>query len=250
MSIESNDDLEGVREAGRVTMAILDALVEHLREGVTTGDLDAIAAGILARDGARSAPAMVYGFPGHVLISVNDEIVHGIPGRRRIAAGDLVSLDVTVEKDGYVADAARSVVVGMAAGHGPATADHLVAAARAALAGGVAVARAGVPVNEIGRAVQREVRRRGFAVVRGLCGHGVGRTIHEAPEVPNVYDRALRDVLTDGLVLTIEPMISAGSSYPVQSADGWTLRTRDGSLAAHCEHTLVITKGEPLILAA
>ena len=250
MSIESNDDLEGVREAGRVTTAILDALVEQLREGVTTGDLDAIAAGILTRDGARSAPAMVYGFPGHVLISVNDEIVHGIPGRRRITAGDLVSLDVTVEKDGYVADAARSVVVGVRAGRGATTADQLVAAAAAALACGVSVARAGVPVNEIGRAVQREVRRRGFAVVRGLCGHGVGRTIHEAPEVPNVYDRSLRDVLSDGLVLTIEPMISAGSSYPVQSADGWTLRTRDGSLAAHCEHTLVITNGEPLILAA
>ena len=112
MSIESNDDFEGVRDAGRVTTAILDALVEHLRAGVTTGDLDDIAAAILARDGARSAPAVVYGFPGHVLISVNDEIVHGIPGRRRLAAGDLVSLDATVEKDGYVADAARSVVVG------------------------------------------------------------------------------------------------------------------------------------------
>lgn len=246
MSIESSDDLEGVREAGRVTTAVLDALVEQLREGVTTGDLDDIAAAVLARHGARSAPAMVYGFPGHVLISVNDEIVHGIPGRRRIAAGDLVSLDVTVEKNGYVADAARSVV----AGHGTATAMQLIAAAQAALACGVAVARAGVRVNEIGRAVHGEVRRRGFAVVRGLCGHGVGRTIHEAPEVPNVYDRFLRDMLTDGLVLTIEPMITAGSSYPVQSADGWTLRTRDGSLAAHCEHTLVITKGEPLIVAA
>ncbi|HJU41362.1 MAG TPA: type I methionyl aminopeptidase [Vicinamibacterales bacterium] len=246
MSIESNDDLEGLREAGRVTTAILDALVAHVREGVTTGDLDAIAARILARDGARSAPAMVYRFPGHVLISVNDEIVHGIPGNRRIVSGDLVSLDVTVEKDGYVADAARSVVVG----RGSVTASELVAAAEAALARGVAVARAGVPVNAIGRAVQREVRRRGFSVVRGLCGHGVGRTIHEAPEVPNVYDRSVRDVLTNGLVLTIEPMISAGSSYPVQGADGWTLRTRDGSLAAHCEHTLVITTGEPLILAA
>jgi methionyl aminopeptidase len=105
-------------------------------------------------------------------------------------------------------------------------------------------------VNAIGRAVHREVQRHGFSVVRGLCGHGVGRTIHESPEVPNVYDRSQRDVLTDGLVLTIEPMISAGSSYPVQSADGWTLRTRDGSLAAHCEHTLIITPGEPLIVAA
>jgi methionyl aminopeptidase len=246
MSIESNDDLEGVREAGRVTTAILDALVEHLREGVTTGDLDAVAAGMLAREGARSAPAMVYGFPGHVLISVNDEIVHGIPGRRRIADGDLVSLDVTVEKDGYVADAARSVIVGQ----GSVIATRLIDAARAALECGVAVARAGVRVNEIGRAVHDEVRGRGFSVIRGLCGHGVGRTIHEAPEVPNVYDRSLREILTDGLVLTIEPMISAGSSYPVQGGDGWTLRTRDGSLAAHCEHTLVITSGEAMILAA
>ncbi|HEX4913614.1 MAG TPA: M24 family metallopeptidase, partial [Vicinamibacterales bacterium] len=130
------------------------------------------------------------------------------------------------------------------------TARQLIAAAEAALEVGVSVARAGVPVNHIGRAVQSEVRRRGFSVVRGLCGHGVGRTIHEAPEVPNVYDRFQRDVLTEGLVLTIEPMITAGSSYPVQCADGWTLRTRDGSLAAHCEHTLVITRGRPLILAA
>jgi methionyl aminopeptidase len=246
MSIESTDDLEGVREAGRVTAAALDAMVQHLRPGVTTGELDAIAAGVLTRNGARSAPAMVYGFPGTVLISVNDEIVHGIPGRRRLEPGDLVSLDVTVEKDGYVADAARSVIVG----DGSSAARQLIAAAESALRAALAVARAGRRVNEIGRAVQGEVRRHGFSVVRGLCGHGVGRTIHESPEVPNVYDRSQRDVLTDGLVLTIEPMLSAGSSYPVQSADGWTLRTRDGSLAAHCEHTLVITRGEPLIVAA
>jgi methionyl aminopeptidase len=246
MSIESSDDLAGVSEAGRVTTAILDALVACVRDGVTTGELDSVAAEILSRQGARSAPAVVYGFPGHVLISVNDEIVHGVPGRRRITSGDLVSLDVTVVKDGFVADAARSVLVG----EGPAIAHRLIAAAEAALAGGVAVATAGVRVNEIGRVVQHEVRRRGFAVVRGLCGHGVGRTIHEAPEVPNVYDRSVRDVLTEGLVLTIEPMISAGSSYPVQSSDGWTLRTSDGSLSAHCEHTIVITRGEALVLAA
>jgi methionyl aminopeptidase len=246
MSIESTDDLEGVREAGRVTTATLAALVEHLRPGVTTGELDAVAAGVLARNGARSAPRLVYGFPGTVLISVNEEIVHGIPGPRRLERGDLVSLDVTVEKDGYVADAARSVIVR----DGSPKARQLVAAAEAALRAALAVARAGTLVNEIGRAVQNQVRRSGFNVVRGLCGHGVGRTIHELPEVPNVYDRRQRDVLTDGLVLTIEPMISAGSSDPVQCADGWTLRTRDFSLAAHCEHTLVITRGEPLILAA
>ena len=246
MSIESTDDLEGVREAGRVTTAALDAMVQRLRPGVTTGELDAIAADVLTRHGARSAPAVVYGFPRTVLISVNDEIVHGVPGRRRLEPGDLVSLDATVEKDGYVADAARSVIVG----GGSSAAHQLIAAAESALRAALAVARAGTRVNEIGRAVQREVRRHRFSVVRGLCGHGVGRTIHDSPEVPNVYDRSQRDVLTDGLVLTIEPMISAGSPYPVQGTDGWTLRTRDGSLAAHCEHTLIITPGEPLIIAA
>lgn len=246
MSIESASDLEGLREAGRITTATLDALAAHARAGVTTGELDAIAAAVLVQHGARSAPAMVYGFPGTVLISVNDEIVHGIPGRRRLQTGDLVSLDVTIEKDGYVADAARSVIVG----DGAATAQNLIRAAEQALRAALAVARAGARVNEIGRAVQQEVRRCGFSVVRGLCGHGIGRTIHEPPEVPNVYDRSQRDVLTEGLVLTIEPMVTAGSSYAVQCPDGWTLRTRDGSLAAHCEHTLVVTQGEPMILAA
>ncbi len=246
MSIESTGDLEGLREAGRVTREILDALVAHVDASVTTGDLDAVAAAVMARNGARSAPALVYGFPGTVLISVNDEIVHGIPGRRRLQLGDLVSLDVTIEKDGYVADAARSVIVG----EGSAVAHELIGAAESALRSALRVARAGVRVNEIGRAVHNEVRRRGFAVVRGLCGHGVGRTIHEAPEVPNIYDRSQRDVLTEGLVLTIEPMISAGSSTLCNAPMDGRCELRDGSLAAHCEHTLVITRGEPLILAA
>jgi len=246
MSIESDNDLAGVREAGRVTTATLDALQAHLAVGMTTGELDEIALAVLRQNGARSAPALVYQFPGTVLISVNDEIVHGIPGKRRLREGDLVSLDVTVEKDGYVADAARSVIVGS----GSTIARDLIDAATASLSKALEVAHAGAMVNAIGRAVQDEVRRRGFRVVHGLCGHGVGRTIHEPPEVPNVYDRAQRDVLTEGLVLTIEPMVTAGSPHPVQAGDGWTIRTRDGSLAAHCEHTLVITNGAPLILAA
>lgn len=246
MSIESAFDLEGMREAGRVTTETLDALQQHVADGITTGELDAIAAEVLRRNGARSAPRLVYGFPGTVLISVNDEIVHGIPGARRLRNGDLVSLDVTIEKDGFIADAARSVMVGQ----GSPAARKLIAAAESSLRAALHVARAGVRVNEIGRAVENEVKRHGFSVVRGLCGHGVGRTIHEEPEVPNVFDRWQRDVLTDGLVLTIEPMIAAGSSQAVEAEDGWTIKTRDGSLAAHCEHTLVITTGAPLILAA
>ena len=246
MSIESHADLEGLREVARVTRLTLDALEAGVGAGVTTATLDRIAAALLAREGARSAPALEYGFPGSVLISVNEEIVHGIPGPRVLGPGDLVSLDVTVEKDGYVADAARSLVVGQ----GSATAHRLVEAARAAFEAGLAVARAGTKVNAIGRAVDREVRRRGFRGVRGLAGHGVGRKIHEEPSVPNHYDPWQADVLTDGMVITIEPMLSAGSATPVQEADGWTIRTADRSLAAHYEHTIVITRGAPLVLTA
>lgn len=246
MSIESAADWEGLREAARVTRLTLDALERRLRPGVTTRELDAVAARVLAAHGARSAPAVEYGVPGHALISVNDEIVHGIPGKRRIARGDLVSIDVTVEKNGYVADAARTVVVES----GSEIAYRLAACARTAFEAALAVAHVGTPVRHIGRAVSREVKRCGFTVIRGLAGHGVGRAIHEPPTVPNEPDPWQRDMLTDGLVLTIEPMISNGSSAVVQDDDGWTLRTRDGSLAAHYEHTIVITRQGPVVLTA
>ncbi len=246
MSIESSADLKGMRRAGHVTRLTLDALERHVRAGVTTAQLDAVAAAIFKQHGARSAPAMVYNFPGHVLVSVNDEIVHGIPGTRMLRRGDLVKLDVTVEKDGYFADAARTVIVGSATE----TARRLAACVRGAFHAGARVARAGTPVKEIGRAVQTVVERQGFAVIRGLTGHGVGRTIHEEPTVPNTYEHWQTDVLTEGLVITIEPMIAAGSSRPVEDGDGWTIRTADGSLSAHHEHTLVITRAEPLILTA
>jgi methionyl aminopeptidase len=233
-----------LKRAAEVARLTLDALAKKVREGVTTGELDAAAAEMFAAHGARSAPALVYAFPGTVLISINDEIVHGIPGSRRIRAGDIVKLDVTVEKNGYVADAARSIVVEP----GSETARRLVACAAAAFQAALPVARAGARVNLIGRAVEREVRRWGFSVLVGLTGHGVGRTIHEEPSVPNQYDPFQQDVLTEGLVITIEPMVSAGSNRVVQSADGWTLRTKDGSLSAHHEHTLVITRQAPIIL--
>jgi methionyl aminopeptidase len=246
MSIESADDWKGLRRAGRIAHLTLDALEARVRPGITTADLDAVAARIFAAHGARSAPAMTYGFPGTALISVNDEVVHGIPGPRRLAAGDLVTLDVTVEKDGYVADAARTVIVES----GSDLAARLIACTRDAFAAALGVARAGTKVNEISRAVESTVRARGFAVVRGLSGHGVGRAIHEEPSVPNHYDPWQRDVLTDGLVLTIEPIISAGSDRIRQDRDGWTTRTSDGSLAAHYEHTLVITRHRPIVLTA
>jgi methionyl aminopeptidase len=246
MSIDSNADWRGLRAVGRVVRLTLDALERDTRPGVSTGELDRAAAAVLAAHGARSAPSLIYGFPGTVLISVNDEVVHGIPGARRLSSGDLVKLDVTVEKDGYIADAARTVIVGS----GTDLSRRLAACAEAAFAAGAAVARAGSRVNEIGRAVEREVRRSGFSVIKGLTGHGVGRTIHEPPSVPNYYDPWQRDVLTEGLVVTIEPIITCGAAEAFEDADGWTLRTTDGSLAAHHEHTLVITRGRPVLLTA
>jgi len=246
MSIQSESDWRGLRRAADVARETLDVLERNVRADVTTGELDRIAARIFAKRGARSAPALVYGFPGTVLISVNDEIVHGVPGKRRLKDADVVKLDVTVERDRYIADAARTVIVGAAVD----TASRLRDCAVAAFEASLAVARAGNRVSEIGRAVERVVRGRGFTVVRGLSGHGVGRTIHEPPTVHNHYVATQRDVLEDGMVLTIEPLISAGSPDVVQDRDGWTLRTADGSLAAHHEHTLVITNGAPVLLTA
>ncbi len=214
--------------------------------GVTTRELDQLAGQALRAHGARSAPPLLYGFPGVACISVNDEAVHGVPGGRVIQAGDLVKLDVTAELDGYIADAAVTVVAAPAASLPTRLAD----CAEAAFWQAWRVARAGALLHEIGRAVETEVVRWGFRVVAELGGHGVGRAIHEPPTVPNVFDPRDRSILTAGLVLTIEPIISAGSPRVVEQPDRWILRTGDGSLSAHYEHTLVITPGRATVLTA
>jgi methionyl aminopeptidase len=246
MSIKSAADWRGLRAVGRVVRLTLDALEQHARPGVTTGELDRVAARVFAAHAARSAPSLVYGFPGTVLISVNDEVVHGIPGSRRVKAGDVLKLDVTAEKAGYMADAARTIVL---EGESE-VARRLCGCVQQAFTSAMSVARAGTLVSEVGRAIEAEVHRCGFSVVRGLGGHGIGRTIHEAPSVPNYYDPQQTDVLTEGLVLTIEPIISCGSGEAFEDRDGWTIRTKDGSLAAHHEHTLVITGDRPVLLTA
>ena len=218
------------------------------RTGVTTAELSEIGAKVLRAHGARSSPPVVYGFPGDVCISVNDEVVHGIPSGRVLRAGDLVKLDLTAEKDGYHTDSAVSIEV---APHNPASkGQELAHCAERAFRQALSAARAGKHTKEIGRAVEREVRRRGFSVVRELGGHGVGRTIHEEPSVPNWSDPEARDILTEGLVITIEPIIAERSGKVWLEDDGWTVRTRDGGLSAHYEHTVVITKGQPVVLTA
>ena len=246
MSIQSDADRKGLHAAGRVVRLALDAMAGMVGPGVTTGELDAVAAAVFAAHGARSAPALVYGFPRTVLISVNDEVVHGVPGSRRIARGDVVKLDVTVELAGYMADAARTVVVEGATEQ----ARKLAGCAERAFAAALGVATAGRKVREIGRTVERVVRNEGFTVIRGLAGHGIGRTIHEPPSVPNHFDPWQQDVLTEGLVLTIEPIISERPCRAVDDRDGWTIRTSDGSLSAHYEETIVITCGAPIVLTA
>jgi methionyl aminopeptidase len=231
VTIESDRDLAGLRKAGRVVALALAAMKADLQPGMTTAELDAICAEVFERHGARSAPNVVYGFPG-----VN----------RTIDTGDLVKIDVTAELDGYVADAAVTVPLPP----GPPVHERLRDCAEAALERAVAVARPGRPVNKIGRVVETMVRRQWFSVLPEFSGHGVGRTIHEGPTVPNYYDPRLKTTLREGLVVTIEPIISAGASRTVGAEDGWTMKTIDGSPVAHYEHTIVITRGSPIVLTA
>jgi methionyl aminopeptidase len=246
MSIETAEELAALRRVGRVVAETLAEARRRLVPGMTTAELDAIGEAVFARHGARSAPRDDYGFPGCLCLSVNDEAVHGIPGDLVLAAGDLVKVDVTAELDGYLADACVSLPVGAV----DRPTERLRATADAALRRALTLARAGLPLRELGAAVERLVEARGFSVLRDLTGHGTGRAIHEPPTVPSWDAPWARGVLTEGLVMTIEPIIAAGGREVVTAADGWTVRTADGARSAHAEHTVVITRGAPLVLTA
>jgi len=244
MTVRREDEVLGLREAGRVVRRCLLEMTNHVRAGVTTGELDEVAARVFRENGARSAPVLVYGFPGQVCISVNDEIVHGVPSGRVLRDGDLVKLDVTVEKNGYMADAAVTVGVGTV----PPDRTALVDCARRAFERAMRVARAGERLSAIGRAIETEVTESGFAVVRELAGHGIGRTIHEEPIVLNFEDPRDPRRLAAGMVLAVEPIIAAGAGRSKTAEDGWTIRTVDGAPAAHYEQTIIITSGEPILV--
>jgi methionyl aminopeptidase len=246
MSINSDEDLAGMTRVGRVVALTIAQMRDAIRVGMTTAELDDVALGSFIKYGARSAPRFTYDFPGQACISVNEEIVHGIPGRRRLLAGDVVKIDVTAELGGYIADAATTVLLPPVAE----AAFRLKRSAEEALRRALDAARAGRRVSVIGRAVESQARRDGFAVVRELCGHGVGRHIHEDPQVPNYENRFSRDQLTEGLVVAIEPMLTAMPSRAVQTDDGWTIRTNTKDLAVHEEHTVMIRAGAPLVFTA
>jgi len=244
VSIDSPAELAALRAAGRVVAETIRELARRVRPGVTTRDLDDVAARVFAAHHARSGPRLDYDFPGTVCLSIDDEAVHGIPGPRRLRDGQLIKLDVTAELDGFYADACRTVAVGKVRPRER----RLVAAAQSALRHGLEAATAGANVGAIGAAVEAEVTKRGFSVCAELTGHGIGRRIHEPPDVPNVaWDGP---TLTNGLVITVEPIIAAGAGDVYVDDDGWTVRTEDGSPSAHAEHTIVITEGAPILLTA
>lgn len=244
MTVSSKSDLAGLERVGALVALALREMERAAQPGLTTAQLDDVGAAFLRRHGARSAPQLSYDFPGFSCISVNEQIVHGVPGSRVLRPGDVVKIDVTAELDGFVADAAITVTLPPVS----AEARRLRKCAQRAFAQAMTVARAGAAIREIGRVVEEEVERHNFAVVREMCGHGVGRSIHESPSVPNYYSLMTRGTLTEGMVLAVEPIISARPARVVEEPDGWTLRTHNGSLAAHYEHTVVIRDGEPLLI--
>jgi len=246
MTISSAPDLAGMQRVGNLVARTIAHMRAEVRPGMTTAELDGVGERYARHEGARSAPQLAYDFPGFNCLSVNDEIVHGIPGSRVLRDGDVVKLDVTLELDGYMADSAVTVVIPPVS----LEARQLQRAARVAFNKGLAVARAGQTLREVGRAVESAARREGAVVIRELTGHGIGRRIHEPPSVPNWADPDVRTVLTEGLVIALEPMLTNVPARVVEEADGWTLRTHNRALAVHHEHTIVIRRGAPLVLTA
>ena len=233
-----------MRPACAAAGAVLQDVAAFIKPGVTTGEVDAFAATRMRQYGCASAFLNYKKFPRHACISVNDEVVHGIGGPRRLQFGDIVSLDIGVTKNGFIGDNARTVPVGGCS----VLAQKLMDVSEKALYEGISQAVPGNRVADISRAIQKYVEINGFSVVREFVGHGVGRKVHEDPQVPNFIDGSVTELLRPGMTLAIEPMVNAGQPEVKQLKDGWTVVTADGSLSAHFEHTVLITDGQPEIL--
>jgi methionyl aminopeptidase len=242
--LKTERDLEQMRPAGAVAATVLDEVAAFVKPGVTTRQVDQYAAERIRHHGGKSAFLGYRKYPCHTCISVNDEVVHGLANDRQLRFGDIVSVDCGVIYRGFIGDTARTIAVG---GCGLA-AQRLMDVTQQALAEGVAQAVAGNRVTDISRAIQTYVEGNGYNVVREFVGHGVGRTMHEEPQVPNFVDAKSNQRLRPGMTIAIEPMVNAGRPEVKILKDGWTVVTQDGSLSAHFEHTVLITEGEPEIL--
>ena len=241
--IKSPEEIAIMRQCGKILAAILDRLRAELRAGIRTDKLDVIMAEESRQRGAKPSFKGYHGFPANLCVSVNDEIVHGIPGERVLQEGDIVSLDAGVILNGFHTDAAITVGVGEISQQ----AKDLIAVTETSLIAGIAQATSGAHVGDISTAIQAYVESRGFSVVREYTGHGVGRELHEEPQIPN-FAFGQGPVLRKGMTLAIEPMVNVGSYRTRLAPNQWTVLTADGNLSAHFEHTIAITGGEPEIL--
>lgn len=245
MSITSVEDLENLKKIGSIVARCLEHMAKKLEPGMTTHELDEIGRVFLEFHGARSAPKLVYNFPGTTCISVNHEAAHGVPSRlKKLNAGDLVNIDVSAERYGYFADTGGSFIIP------PVTPlkQKVCDVARETMWKGIAAAVHGQKLNEIGRAMENEARKNGLTVIHNLCSHGVGRALHEEPDqIPGYYDKKDRRLLQEGTVITVEPFVSTGARNVIDSGDGWTL-VNPRHFTAQYEHTIVITRGKPLIM--
>lgn len=244
--IKSDREITLMRQAGRIVATILEMLRQQVRPGMKTRELDALAAREVAKRGAKASFKGYRGFPAHICVSVNDEIVHGIPGERILQEGDIVSLDLGVIFQGFHGDAALTVGIGEISP--PARA--LIATTENALKAGIAAARPGVRLGDIAAIIQNYAESRGYGVVREYTGHGIGRELHEAPQIPNFGLPGQGPVLEKGMTLALEPMLNASDWRTRLGKDQWTVLTADGGLSAHSEHTIAITGDEPEILTA
>ena len=242
--LKSEREIETMARAGEVVAAVLELLGELIRPGMTTAELDRIAEAEIRRRGGIPTFKGYRGFPGSICTSPNSMVVHGIPGRYRLAEGDILSVDVGVTLDGFVADSAYTFAVGEI----DPEAQRLLDVCQAALDAGIDAARAGNRIGDISAAVQRTTEEAGFSVVKTLVGHGVGRAMHEEPQIPNFGEPGRGPELMVGMTLAIEPMINAGGEHVVLADDGWSISTADGALSAHFEHTVAITDEGPRVL--
>jgi methionyl aminopeptidase len=241
---KSTAEIDAMARAGRVVADTLRKLGEHIRPGVTTHELDRAAEEYIRSKGGEPTFKGYRGFPAAICASPNSMVVHGIPGSYRLDEGDVISIDVGVTLNGFVADSAYTFAVGKIDDD----AKRLLEVCQAALAAGIAQATAGNHVQDISHAVQRTTEKAGFSVVRSLVGHGIGRSMHEEPQVPNFGEPGRGPLLAPGMTLAIEPMINAGGPEVWVADDHWSISTGDGSLSAHFEHTVAITDNGPLVL--
>ena len=242
--LKNERDLDAMRPACAVAGTVLEEIAAFIKPGLTTRQVDEFAAKRIKQHGAKSAFLGYRNYPCHTCLSVNEEVVHGLAGDRELHFGDIISVDVGVYYKGFVGDTARTVAVG---GCGVA-AQRLMDVTEHALGEGIAAAVPGNRVTDISRAIQTYVEANGFSVVREFVGHGVGRSMHEEPQVPNFVDPKSNQKLRSGMTLAIEPMVNTGQAGVKILKDGWTVVTQDGLLSAHFEHTVLITEGEPEIL--